>query len=111
MSGPSFQAKDYPDEIRKLVETMAKIYNLTLIDDPPKLAESLLAALLKPAHADALIGDLNERFADESEKFGRPRAVRLYWARTLRSLWPLLVRAISKASKWGAVIDAVRRHF
>ncbi len=39
------------------------------------------------------------------------RAVRLYSARTLRSLWPLLRRAIGKALKWGAVIATVRRLF
>jgi len=46
-----------------------------------------------------------------SKKLGRPRAVRLYWARTLRSLWPLLRRAIGKALKWGVLIATVRRLF
>jgi hypothetical protein len=58
-----------------------------------------------------VIGALNERFIRDCEKLGRPRAVRLYWARTLRSLWPLLRRAIGKALKWGAVIATVRRLF
>jgi hypothetical protein len=79
--------------------------------DPPGIAEFLLTALLKPSQADALTGDLNEHFARDCEKSGRRRAVRLYWARTLRSLWPLLWRAMGKAVKWGAVIDTVRRHF
>jgi hypothetical protein len=80
-------------------------------DSPPKLAEFLLTALATTRAAEAMIGDLNERFADECKKFGRDRAVRLYWARTLRSLWPLLRRAIGKALKWGAVIAAARRLF
>jgi hypothetical protein len=79
--------------------------------DPPKIAEFLLTALSSPSRADAIIGDLNERFADECEKLGRDRAVRLYCARTLRSLGPLLRRAIGKALKWGAVIAAFRRLF
>jgi hypothetical protein len=79
--------------------------------EPPKIAEFLLTALAANRQAEAMTGDLNERFADECEKFGRQRAVRLYWARTLRSLWPLLKRAIGKALKWGAVIAAVRRLF
>jgi len=79
--------------------------------EPPMWAEFLLTMLLKPSHVEAVTGDLNERFTDECEKFGRLRAVRLYWARTLRSLWPMLVRAIGKALKWGAVIAAVRRMF
>jgi hypothetical protein len=76
---------------------------------PPKLAEFLLIAFAATRHAEAQIGDLNERFADECKKLGRDRAVRLYWARTLRSLWPLLRRAIGKALKWGALIAAVKR--
>jgi hypothetical protein len=78
---------------------------------PPTLAEFLLTALATSRQAEAVTGDLNERFTDDCEKLGRPRAVRLYWARTLRSLWPLLRRAIGKALKWGAVIAAVRRLF
>src|SRR5258708_15480863 len=42
---------------------------------------------------------------------GRDYAVRWYWTDTLRSLWPLLRRAIGKALKWGAVIATVRRLF
>jgi hypothetical protein len=79
--------------------------------DPPGFAEFLLTALLKPAHADAVTGDLNERFTRDCEELGRRRAVWRYWARTLYSLWPLLRRAIGKAVKWGVVIDTVRRHF
>jgi hypothetical protein len=78
---------------------------------PPKVAEFLLTALATTPRANAMIGDLNERLADEIQKLGRDRAVRLYWARTLRSLWPLLWRTIGKAAKWGAVLAAVRRLF
>jgi hypothetical protein len=53
-----------------------------------------------------MIGDLNERFSHECEEFDRDRAVRLYWARTLRSVGPLLRRAIAKV-----VITMVKRIF
>jgi hypothetical protein len=79
--------------------------------DPPELAEFALTLFATTRHAEAMVGDLNERFTDECQKLGRSRAVRLYWARTLRSLWPLLKRAIGKAVKWGAVITAARRLF
>jgi len=78
---------------------------------PPKIAEFLLAVLLRPSRADAVVGDLNERFDGAVEKFGRHRSARMYWGWTLRSLWPLLGRAIGKALKWGAVIATVRRLF
>jgi hypothetical protein len=79
--------------------------------EPPMLAEFLLTMLLKPSHVEAVTGDLNEHFTNERRKFGRDRAVWLYWARTLRSLWPLLWRAMGKAVKWSAVIAAARRFF
>ena len=81
------------------------------IQAPPKIAEFLLTATVTTRTTEAMIGDLNERFAAECKKLGRHRAVWLYWARTLRSLWPLLRRAIGKAMKCGAVIAAVRRFF
>jgi hypothetical protein len=67
--------------------------------------------VLKRAHAEAVVGDLNEHFTRDYEKFGYNRAVRLYWARTLRSVAPLLWRAVVKGLKWGPVIAAVRRLF
>jgi hypothetical protein len=79
--------------------------------DPPKLAEFLLIAFATTRHAAHVVGDRNEVFARECEEFGRDRAVRRYWADTLRSLWPLLRRVIGKALKWGAVIATVRRFF
>jgi hypothetical protein len=72
--------------------------------DPPKFAEFLLTALATAGAAEAMVGDLNECFTDECEKLGRRRAVWRYWARTLRSTWSLLWRAVGKAVKWGAVI-------
>jgi hypothetical protein len=81
------------------------------VTNPPKLPEFLLIAFAPARRAKHMIGDLNERFADECQKLGRDRAARLYWARTLRSLWPLLKRAIGKAVKWGAVLAVVKRMF
>ena len=78
---------------------------------PPKVAEFLLTALATTPRANAMNGDLNEHFTRDCEKLGRRRAVRLYWARTLRSLWPLLVRAIGRAVKWGALIATTRWYF
>jgi hypothetical protein len=75
-------------------------------DVPPKIAEFMLTMLATTRGAEAMIGDLNERFTRECKEFDRDRAVRLYWARTLRSLGPLLWRAIGKV-----VITMVKRFF
>ncbi len=74
--------------------------------EPPSGAEFLLTMLATTRRADAMIGDLNERFTCEYKEFGRARAVRLYWARTLRSLPPLVWRAIGKL-----VVAVVKRFF
>jgi hypothetical protein len=42
--------------------------------DPPKFAELLLTLFATTRRAEAQIGDLNERFADECKKLGRDRA-------------------------------------
>jgi hypothetical protein len=99
------------DIAKRLMLRASTTQHSATTEAPPKFTEFLLTALATTHAAEAMIGDLNERFADECEKFARPRAVRLYWARTLRSLWPLLRRAIGNAVKWGAVIAAVRRLF
>jgi hypothetical protein len=74
--------------------------------DPPKFAEFLLTLLATTQRADAMIGDLNERFTRECREFSRASAVRLYWARTLHSLPPLVWRAIGKV-----VLAVVERFF
>jgi hypothetical protein len=77
--------------------------------DPPKIAEFILMVLA--SNAEAMLGDLNERFTDDCQRIGKRRATRLYWARTLRSIGPILIRWLRKALKWGVVIEAARRLF
>jgi hypothetical protein len=50
------------------------------------VAEFLITMLATTRHAEAMIGDLNERFTREYKEFGPDRAVRLCWAHALRSL-------------------------
>jgi hypothetical protein len=77
--------------------------------DPPKIAEFLLITFATTRYAAHAVGDRNEVFARECKELGRNRAARRYWAHALRSLGPLLWRAMGKAVKWGAVIAAVKR--
>jgi hypothetical protein len=79
---------------------------------PPAAAEFLLElAAGSQKEADGLIGDLNERFCRECKELGHRRAKVRYWARTIRSLRPLVVRTVVRAVKLGAVIALVRRYF
>jgi hypothetical protein len=76
---------------------------------PPKLAEFMLVLLAKSAQREAALGDLNELFEADCAKLGCSRAARIYWARALRSAWPLLRRAISRALRWATVVALLKR--
>lgn len=78
--------------------------------EPPKLAEVLLI-LFPGSKGDAIVGDLNERYAREYVEYGPERACRRYWAEAARSFTPLLWRTLCRTLKTAAVIDAVRRYF
>jgi hypothetical protein len=58
--------------------------------DPPGLAEWLLALVVPRRRADALLGDLEERFHRNVDSRGLRRARMLYWAEALRSIGPIL---------------------
>lgn len=79
--------------------------------DPPKIADYCLSLFLSPAKSDAIIGDLNERFVQDCQRYGTARARQHYWGHTLWSLWPLLKRAAARAVRWGVVFEGVRRFF
>lgn len=81
------------------------------VAEPPKLAQFLLVLFLDRRHVDGLIGDLAEQFERDCRRYDADYARRRYWAETLRSLWPLLRRAMARAIKWVAVLEAVRKFF
>jgi hypothetical protein len=60
----------------------------------PPLAERLLTWSLAPADREAVLGDLQEEFAALVEASGAPAARRWYWAQTLTSVVPNLLRRI-----------------
>jgi hypothetical protein len=79
--------------------------------EPPATPEFLLEVFLRSKRGQALIGDMREKFACECVELGRTRAVRRYWAQTVRSLWPLLRRAVARTIKLGVLIDAFWHHW
>ena len=84
------------------------IYNFAR--DPPMVAETLIMFFSKSKTVDDHIGDLEELFRRNLNRFGVKRARRLYWAETFRSIrpmvWPALKRllvataAVSGFKKW-----------
>ena len=56
---------------------------------------------------EALVGDAAERFGCDCQRFGRRRAVLLYWSDIVRSLLPLLWRRIRQLT----VLSLIARLF
>ena len=52
---------------------------------------------------------MDERFTANVERFGRKRAVRLYWAEVIRSTGPLLWSAVKRFGIATLLVDAIQR--
>jgi hypothetical protein len=84
--------------------------------EPPGLAESLLIIFARRTtrtkDIDALVGDFAERFErDCASGMSRPRAVRLYWAHVVSSIWPQIWQAIQRVGWLGLIAEFLRRWF
>jgi hypothetical protein len=77
--------------------------------NPPGLGEALLIIFAPTRRADAMLGDLAERFNDDVEKKGLKRARLLYWARVLRSIGPMIWAKVRKAGIFVAMYEIGRR--
>jgi len=64
---------------------------------PPLKAEFLFHLLLKPQEADAIVGDLEERYKLIYRRFGKERANRWYWYQAITSL-------VHISMAWGKVV-------
>jgi len=71
---------------------------------PPAFAQFLLRLLIKPSHCEGAIGDIDEQFRRDISNYGITRARRLYWAETIRTIWPLVVPALKRLAKYGAAV-------
>jgi hypothetical protein len=76
---------------------------------PPGMAEWLIALLAPRRKAESILGDFEERYFRDCQRRGRPRAVSLYWARTLASILPLAWSLFRKVGVIALCADAVRR--
>jgi hypothetical protein len=76
---------------------------------PPAIGEALLVLFSPKNRADAVMGDLEERFNEEVNAKGAKRARLLYWARVLRSVGPLLWVKIRHAGILAALFEIGRR--
>jgi hypothetical protein len=76
---------------------------------PPGLGEALIVLFAPKNRVDAVVGDLTERFAEESAAKGQGRAKLLFWARVSRSIGPLLWIKIRNAGLFAFILELGRR--
>lgn len=77
---------------------------------PPVNGEFALHLLLSKDEQEAVIGDLIERYGQKCERFGEQRAKLWFYCEVLRSVWPLLRRAIARVGGLVAASEWIRRH-
>ena len=68
----------------------------------------ILHLLLNDDEAEALSGDLHERYAKKSIRLGKRRADVWLWSQVLRSIWPLLKRFFA-AGGFLAAAELIRK--
>jgi hypothetical protein len=65
-------------------------------NEPPAAPEWIVSCLVPKKTRDAILGDMKERFHDNLDQGSSARAKRLYWADAVRSVAPLVWRAIKR---------------
>ncbi|MGY8709513.1 permease prefix domain 2-containing transporter [Bradyrhizobium sp. 18BD] len=78
---------------------------------PPAVAAFLLAFIAPKNSAQALLGDLEEMFQRNAERFGDSQARRMYWFEVARSVGPIVWRWIKRMGIVTLVVDYVRSKF
>ena len=119
---PMTVSRDAAPERAAVAELAAEYKRLTLVNswadaflgkrvrhEPPAFAEVLLSLVTKKELREAVLGDCGERAARNAAKFGRKRAIRLYWAEVIRSVAPLAWAAIKRLGIATLLVDAIRR--
>lgn len=78
---------------------------------PPATAAFLLAFIAPKNSAQAQLGDLEEIFQKNVDRFGEREARRLYWFEVARSFGPLVWQWVKRMGFVTLVVDYVRSKF
>lgn len=78
---------------------------------PPASAALLLAFIAPKNSAQALLGDLEEMFQKNADKFGEDRARRMYWLEAARSVGPIVWQWVKRMGFITLLVEYVRRKF
>ncbi|MHC1944020.1 hypothetical protein IF803_06500 [Bradyrhizobium sp. UFLA06-06] len=78
---------------------------------PPVTAAFLLAFIAPKDSAQALLGDLEEMFQKNAERFGDKQATRMYWFEVARSIGPIAWQWVKKMGFITFLVDYLRTKF
>jgi hypothetical protein len=108
-------AEETAEEIKRAVWTTAILWLAVCItfkqerELPPKFGEGLLLLFCNSDLADAIAGDLQERFEADIRGAGFRRAKFRYWMRVLKSVGPLIFSRIRNLGLFAAALEYGRR--
>ena len=78
-------------------------------DNPPPFAERCMMLFASRSTREAVIGDMEQQFQANCQRFGIKRARRLYWAETIHSLGPLIWTAIKRVGIAGLALAGLKK--
>nr|WP_249804139.1 permease prefix domain 2-containing transporter [Bradyrhizobium sp. 193] len=78
---------------------------------PPILAELFISFLAPKNSAQGLLGDLQELFQKNAERYGTKQARQKYWIEVARSFGPLLWQWLKRVGFFTVLIDYFRSKF
>jgi hypothetical protein len=78
---------------------------------PPRVAALMLSFIAPTNSAQAFLGDLEEMFQKNVERFGEQQARRTYWSQVAGSFGPLLWEWLKRVGFVTMVVDYIRSKF
>jgi hypothetical protein len=112
------EAKKVADDAARLQRTVLVAVVLWLVacasvrqgrPTPPRLGEALLLLFCRSDLADAVAGDLQEKFDADIRNVGLRRAKFRYWIRVVRSVGPLIFARLRNWGLFAAALEYGRR--
>jgi hypothetical protein len=103
--GPADRAIIYADDIIISRDNVIEV----VPPGPPSWAEYAVNLFAPAKRREALVGDLEERFAKDCERLGEKRARRKYCIRAIRELGPVLLQWLKKIGGVVGIIDLARK--
>ena len=76
---------------------------------PPKLAEMFLMLVTRKKSREAIIGDLEQKYARNCADFGVGRARRLYWVETIWTVGPLLLQSAKRLGLYTLALAGLKK--